>query len=144
MRRALLDTDILSELLKKQDPAVVSRGTAYARVHGVYTFTSVTSHEVVFGLQSKGAYSQLKDTLAWLGKNDEITPAAEDYLEAAKIRATARQQGNIIHLPDSLIAAVALRLRLRLVTGNTRDFEAIRRTGAPLQIENRREIPFLH
>jgi predicted nucleic acid-binding protein len=46
---------------------------------------------------------------------------------AATTKATARKQGSILELPDCLIAAVAVRLDLPLVTG---DFGAIQRTGS--------------
>jgi hypothetical protein len=57
--------------------------------------------------------------LLWLNQNEQITPTAADYLQAATIKAAAREQGSIVELPDCLIAAVAVRLGLPLVTGNT-------------------------
>jgi predicted nucleic acid-binding protein len=104
--------------------------------HGAFTFTSVTVHDIVFGLEFKGASGQLAKALAWLNQNEQIAPTANDYQEAAIIRATARRQGSILELPDCLIAAVALRLALPVVTGNTEDFQAIQRTRAKLVIEN--------
>jgi predicted nucleic acid-binding protein len=71
-----------------------------------------------------------------LHQNEEITPTAGDYFEAAVIKAAARKQGSVLELPDCLIAAVAVRLGLPLVTGNTEDFEAIQKTGLALQLEN--------
>ncbi|MBV8730031.1 MAG: PIN domain-containing protein [Acidobacteriia bacterium] len=134
--QSLLDTDILSEYLKGHDRAVIRRAADYARQHGVFTFTSVTVHEVVYGLELKGAASQLQKALLWLNQNKQITPAADDYLQAATIKAAARKQGSIVELPDCLIAAVAVRLGLPLVTGNTEDFQAIQRTGIALRVEN--------
>lgn len=139
MSKALLDTDILSEYLKGRDPVVAARATTYAGQHGIFTFTSVTVHELVYGLEFKGASSQLKKALAWLNQNEQITPTAEDYLEAAIVKAAARKQGSIVELADCLIAAVAVRLGLPLVTGNTDDFQAIQRAGTKLVIENWRE-----
>lgn len=46
----------------------------------------------------------------------------------------------MLELPDCLIAAVAVRLDMPLVTGNTEDFRAIQRTGINLTIENWREL----
>jgi len=77
--------------------------------------------------------------LAWLNQNEEITPLAADYRRAATIKATAAKQGSIVELPDCLIAAVAARLDRPLVTGNTDDFEAIRRTGINLSLDNWRD-----
>jgi predicted nucleic acid-binding protein len=139
MPKAILDTDILSEYLKGHDRAVIRRAADYARLHGVFTFTSVTVHEIVYGLELKGATAQLQKALLWLKQNEQITPTAADYLQAAMIKAAARKQGSPVELPDCLIAAVAVRLGLPLVPGNTEDFQVIQRTGVPLHIENWRE-----
>lgn len=136
--KAILDTDILSEYLKGHNAAVATRAVDYARQHGVFTFTSITVYEIVYGLELKGASSQLKKVMAWLMQNEEIAPAGADYLAAATIKATARKQGSVIELPDCLIAAIAVRLDLPLVTGNTGDSRAIQNTGINLTIENRR------
>ena len=139
MTKALLDTDILSEFLKGHDRTVIQHAAEYAREHGVFTFTSVTVHEIVYGLELKGAAAQVQKALQWLSRNEEITPTAADYLQAATVKATARKQGSIVELPDCLIAAVAVRLSLPLVTGNTEDFQAIQRTGISLRLENWRK-----
>jgi predicted nucleic acid-binding protein len=137
--KSILDTDILSEYLKGYNATVVSRGNGYAKDHGVFTFTSVTAFEIIFGLKFKGASSKLNKVMAWLDQNEEITPRAVDYRSAASIKATAWKQGSIVEMPDCLIAAVAVRLQRPLVTGNIDDFEAIQRTGIKLTIENWRD-----
>jgi predicted nucleic acid-binding protein len=81
----------------------------------------------------------LKKALAWLDQNEQIRPINADYLAAATIKATAPRQGSILELPDCLIAAIAVRLQMPLVTGNTSDFRAVRETGIKLTIENWRE-----
>lgn len=101
MRKALLDTDILSEFLKGRDRTVVHRAAVYAASHGAFTFTSVTVHEILFGLRCKNASAQLHNTVKWLRQNEEITPIADDYYEAARFRAEARQQGSALQLADS-------------------------------------------
>ena len=136
MSKLLLDTDILSEYLKGHDRIVIRHAADYARQQGFFTFTSVTVHEIVYGLELKGAAAQLQKALLWLNQNEQITPTAADYLQAATIKAAARKQGSTVELPDCLIAAVAVRLGLPLVTGNTEDFQAIQRTGGALHIEN--------
>src|SRR5271170_6958921 len=107
MPKTLLDTDILSEYLKGYDRNVIRRAADYARQHGVFTFTSVTVHEIVYGLELKDAEAQLQKALLWLNQNEQITPTSADYLQAAIIKATVRKQGSIVQLPDCLIAAVA-------------------------------------
>jgi predicted nucleic acid-binding protein len=134
--QSILDTDILSEYLKGHDASVANRGTRYARVHGVFTFTSITVFEVLFGLELKAAKAQLAKVQEWFSRNEEITPVAADYRMAATIKSTAARQGLTVELPDCLIAAVAVRLGRPLVTGNTDDFRAIQRTGINLTIDN--------
>jgi len=136
MAKAIIDTDILSEYLKGHDSTVTGHAARYAQEHGIFTFTSVTVHEVVYGLQLKDASVQLTKALAWLRQNEEITPLSADYLASARIKATAKRKGLSLELPDCLIAAVAIRLGLPLVTGNTEDFQAIQKTGVDLIIEN--------
>ena len=117
MVKSILDTDILSEYLKGHHPTVISHAARYAREHGIFTFTSVTVYEIVYGLELKAASSQLTKALAWLNQNQEITPTSGDYRTAATIKATARKNGSVLELPDCLIAAVAVRLDRPLVTG---------------------------
>lgn len=140
MVKVILDTDILSEFLKGYNPTVIEQAARYAKDHGVFTFTSVTVFEIIFGLEFKGASSQLSKVLVWLNRNEEIAPIADDYRSAARIKATAAKQGAIVELPDCLIAAVAARLKRSLVTGNLEHFRAIQRTGIiNLTIENWRD-----
>ena len=135
----ILDTDILSEYLKGHDAAVAGRAAQYAHEHGVFSFTSVTVHEIVYGLEAKPAPAQLQRMMAWVRRNEEITPVSADYVAAASLRARAARRGAPLELADCLIAAVALRLGRPLVTGNTDDFQAIQSTGIPLVIDNWRE-----
>jgi predicted nucleic acid-binding protein len=87
-------------------------------------------------LEIKGASIQLKKTLAWLQKNEQITPDPADYAAAARIKAAARRTGVTLELPDCLIAATAVRLNRPVITGNTVDFEAIQKLGLNLLLEN--------
>ena len=136
MLKSILDTDILSEYLKGHNPNVVTHAAHYIQEHGIFTFTSITVYEIAYGLEAKGAFSQLKKTLTWLRKNEEVTPIPSDYLSAAAIKGKARRSGVVLELSDCLIAAIAVRLNQPLVTGNTADFEAIRKMGINLMLEN--------
>src|SRR5947209_8551443 len=136
MVKSILDTDILSEYLKGHHATVINHAARYAKEHGSFTFTSVTVYEIVYGLELKGASSQLQKALAWLSQNEEITPINADYLTAATIKATARKQGIVLELPDCLIAAAATRLEFTLVTGNIEDFQALQKIGLKFRIEN--------
>ena len=139
MRKVILDTDILSEYLKGHDEAVTRHAAAYLRVHPVFTFSSVTAYEIAYGLGVKNAESQLRKAMEWLRRNEEMTPTSADYLSAASIKSSAKKLGLIVELPDCLIASIALRLDLPLVTGNTADYESMRKTGVPLVLQNWRD-----
>jgi tRNA(fMet)-specific endonuclease VapC len=139
MPRVFVDTDILSEYLKKIDENVVQRGDAYAQEHTQFTFSSVTVYEIIRGLEEKGASGQVKKALSSLRLNEEILPTSEDYLTAAHVNAKARRSGRTVELPDCLIAASAARLGITLVTGNTDDFSVIKNTGLNLTLENWRD-----
>jgi len=136
MPKVVLETDILSEHLKGHDQAVARRAATNAQQYKVFTFTSVIVHEIVFGLEFKNASAQLLKALAWLNRNEPVTPTAVDFVAEASIKAKARKQGVILELPDCLIAAVAIRLGIPFVTGNMNDIQAIQKTGAKLILEN--------
>jgi predicted nucleic acid-binding protein len=66
MVKCILDTDILSEYLKGNDPNVIRHAARYAKEHDIFTFTSVTVYEIVYGLELKSASSQLNaDSLSY-------------------------------------------------------------------------------
>jgi predicted nucleic acid-binding protein len=106
----------------------------------VFSFTSVTVYEIVYGLEVKSATAQLQRVLPWLRQNDGILPSVEDDRAAASTRAKATRQGAPLELTDCLVAAVAGRMGRPLVTGNTDDFRAIQKTGVKLVIDNWREF----
>lgn len=51
--RAILDTDILSEVLRSKDRNIVDKATAYVALHGRCTFETITVMEIVKGLSRK-------------------------------------------------------------------------------------------
>ena len=53
MNKALLDTDIDSEVLKAVNPAVTQNAAAYRQQHTVYTVSVITVMEVVQGFHQR-------------------------------------------------------------------------------------------
>jgi hypothetical protein len=53
--KALLDTDILSEVLKSKDRQVLARASAYLAEHGRYTLSTITIMEGVSFVSSRVA-----------------------------------------------------------------------------------------
>jgi tRNA(fMet)-specific endonuclease VapC len=136
MQRVILDTDILSEILKRKNPIISSNAEKYASIHQRFTFTAVSVHEIIYGLESKGAAQQLKEARIAFAANDIIVPTLDDYETAGIVRGQARRRGQQLAIDDCLIAAVAARLGIPVVTGNTDHFQAAQDTGLPLKIEN--------
>jgi len=59
MNSALIDTDILSEILKAKDVQVSSTARLYLSEHQRFAFSEITVYEIVRGLRSKRAAIQL-------------------------------------------------------------------------------------
>jgi tRNA(fMet)-specific endonuclease VapC len=59
VNKSLLDTDILSEILKGINPTVASNAAAYRQAFGRYSLSSITVMEVISGLQRNQIIQQL-------------------------------------------------------------------------------------
>jgi tRNA(fMet)-specific endonuclease VapC len=129
MGRAILDTDILSEILKGRDPNVHARMSDYLVQHARLTFTSVTVLEIVAGYRKRDAFAQALRADQLFKQNDEIVPDADDYRLAAEIVGGLLKAGRVIGIIDPLISACAIRRNLDIVSGNTLHFEFIRTLG---------------
>jgi tRNA(fMet)-specific endonuclease VapC len=136
LNRALLDTDILSEITKGLNPVVAGHAMTYRQAFRRYTLSSITVMEAVRGYQKKQATKQLQAFLAAMASEDVIPfdqPAAE---LAGRIAGELERIGQPIGTADPMIAAIALQHRLELVTGNTAHFQRIQQLGYPLTLVN--------
>jgi predicted nucleic acid-binding protein len=125
MQPALLDTDILSEVLKKKNPAVLQKAAAYLTLHQRFSISAITRYEVLRGLKDKNAVRQLKN-FATFCQNVEVFPITDDILDrTSDLWVEARRGGHAHRDPDLIIAATALLHRRVLVTGNTPHFNWI-------------------
>ncbi len=121
MPKILLDTDILSLLLRKQ-PIVISRALQYLSTHPKYTFSIITRYEVLRGLKAKNAVKQLA-AFDLFCQNSEILPITEGVIShASDIYASLHQRGQLIGDADLLIAATAINHDLTLATNNENHF----------------------
>ena len=138
-QRVLLDTDILSEVIKGIDPIVVAHANAYSLNFGQLDFTSVSVLEILHGLHRKGAPAQIQRAEIIFAKNVEALPEYGDYRLAAQIAGALSKQGTPIGIADPLIAACAIRRGFGVATGNTDHFSYIQNAGFSLYIENWRK-----
>lgn len=56
--KAIIDTDILSLLMRK-NPQAVMRAQEYLAEHQQFTISIITQYEIMRGLKAKGAQTQL-------------------------------------------------------------------------------------
>ncbi|SIO66620.1 tRNA(fMet)-specific endonuclease VapC [Singulisphaera sp. GP187] len=136
MNKALIDTDIFSELGKGIDPAVIGNGRTYRRSFGHYSISSITVMEIVRGFQRTLSTRRLQTFLASIAAQ-EILPFDQPAAElAGRIAGDLERAGQSIGTADPMIAAIALNRGLELVTGNTAHFQRIQQLGYPLTLIN--------
>ena len=124
MKPTLLDTDIVSELVRRT-PIVSERAEAYALARGPLQISVVTYYEALNGLLYKDARTQLGRLQAIVALSELLPVTAESAAISAHIEADLRRRGLSIGHTDTLIAGVALANGLALVTNNTRHYERI-------------------
>jgi tRNA(fMet)-specific endonuclease VapC len=136
VNKALLDTDIYSEVLKAKNPTVAQNAAIYRQQHGVYTVSVITVMEVVQGFHRVQNARRLLNFLKAVALEHVIVfdqPSAE---LAGRISGDLEGTGQSIGLADPMIAAVALEHGLELATGNTAHFQRIQQLGYPLTLAN--------
>jgi len=128
---SLLDTDILSELFKK-NPEVSARASEYISIHGCLNISHITKYEILKGLKAKKAEKQIALFNRFCAINNVLSITDDVIVKAADIYASLREKGIIISDADILVAAIAISNNLVLVTNNTNHFSKI----ASLQLNN--------
>ncbi len=136
MNKALLDTDIISEIGKGINPTVAANATTYRRAFGRYTLSVISVTEIVRGHQRANNPFRLNAFLASIAGQEVLEfdqPAAE---LAGRIAGELDRTGQPIGIADPMIAAIALHHGLELATGNTTHFQRIQQLGHPLILMN--------
>ena len=136
MGRELLDTDILSEVIKGRDRTVAARATAYLSEHGRFTTSAISVAEIVYGLRRMGRENRIAQFEASMDAAEVLALDDAAGRLAGRINADLERSGRIIGMPDVMIAAIALENGVAVVTGNVAHFEQIRNVGYELTVEN--------
>ena len=139
MDRALLDTDIFSEVLKSKNQNVVRNAAAYRQRFGCYTLSAVTIAEMVKGFQKMGREDRIQTLIAGLTAEEILPLDYDSAIIGGKIYGELEKSGKTIGRADPLIAGIALHHRLTLITGNAKHFERIIALGFPLAIRDWRD-----
>jgi tRNA(fMet)-specific endonuclease VapC len=122
MDEVLLDTDILSEILKGKNPQVLSTARTYLAQHQRFAFSAITFYEIVRGFRASHADRSLSKFIS-LANGSDVQPVSVPILmRAADLWAEAFRNGHPRGDADLVIAATALESQRRLVTGNTAHF----------------------
>jgi len=137
--KALLDTDIFSEVLKGIDSHVVAQATAYRAIFGRYTISTITVLEIVKGLHKVQREDRIEQFLDGIVTVDVLTLDVQGAELAGRIYADLEHTGQPIGRADPIIAAIALRHDLTLITGNQTHYRRIGSLGYELKLDNWRE-----
>jgi tRNA(fMet)-specific endonuclease VapC len=122
MDESLLDTDILSEVLKQRHPIVRQKAAQYLKAYGRFAFSVFTRFEIVRGYKEKNAVRQMQRFEVFCQRSF-ILPASDAIFErAAELWVAARRGGYAHGDADLIIAATALESGRVLITGNTPHF----------------------
>lgn len=136
MDKALLDTDVFSEVLKGIDSRVVARATAYHAVFGHYTISVITVMEVVKGFHKLHREERIRQFQAGLPTVELLTLDLRSSELAGRIYADLERIGQPIGRADPMVAAIALRYGLTLATSNTSHYQRIQTLGYGLELDN--------
>jgi tRNA(fMet)-specific endonuclease VapC len=131
--RYLLDTNILSDLVKHPAGCVAARISRFSpdELHEVAT-SMIVAADMRYGAAKKG--SRILDArIEQLFQVMPVLPFAADAdKQYGKLRAELERQGQVIGANDMLIAAHALAIGAVLVTDNVKELERI----SSLTVEN--------
>lgn len=136
MDKALLDTDIFSEILKARDKVVASQATIYHARFGQYTIAAITVMEVVKGLHKLQEPGRIKTFVSSLVGVEIVAVDTATAILAGEIYADLEHSGQPIGRADPIIAATAIRYGLLLTTGNTKHYARVQALGYPFKLDN--------
>lgn len=140
MSRALLDTDILSEIIRGKNVAVAGRARAYLAAQKRYTLSAISVMEITFGFHKVGRYERLAAFESFMRGCEVFDFDVSAGSLAGRIDADLEKAGTPINTADVMIAAIAIGARLPIVTGNVAHFEAVKKAGYEIAIENLRNV----
>ncbi len=119
----LIDTNVISELMRPLPNESVRRWVAQAQGGGDMASSAVSVHEIVFGLTHKQRPRSLQRFQALIAHYTVLDVTETIARRAGEMRGMLATRGQVRHMADMLIAATAQVHALALVTRNVRDFD---------------------
>ena len=121
----LLDTDILSNLMKREPSRSLEARMASVPTAAQFA-SSITLGELIYGATKKGSSRLLQEVEDRVASQLLVLPFdAEAARRYGAVRAELESRGTPIGDADIRIASIALVRGLTVVTGNTRHFERV-------------------
>ena len=127
MSRVLLDTNVLSELVRPRPDASVE---TFVRTQTDPLISALTIHEIAYGAERAPDPARRAKLVAWVAAIQSrfvgriVVVDANIAEQAGRLRAAAEAQGAAADPIDALIAACALSRGASIATRNVRDFAA--------------------
>ena len=121
----LLDTDMLSEVMRARDPRVRESAQRYLTEHGCFTFSIITRYEILRGLKARDATRQVALFEHQCARSTVLPLTDPIIAQATDIYADLYKRGELISDADILIAATAAAHGLSRITGNVAHFQRI-------------------
>ena len=114
----VIDSDVIIDFLRRKSNILLDALTHF-RGH----LTAVTVYEIeITAIKSERQVQQFGKILQWVTVLPLDGAAAR---QAAAIQRTLQQQGQIIGLPDTLIAGIRLAQQMSLLTRNIRHYQRV-------------------
>jgi tRNA(fMet)-specific endonuclease VapC len=139
MAKALLDTDILSEILRGKNEAVRRQTEAYLSQHGLLTISVLTVLEIVKGFERLRRHGDTDRFLREVDGMEVLTLTPEAAILAGRMYGALERTGQPIGRIDPMIAAIASSNNLELVSGNHSHYRRLAQLEFPLRLTNWRQ-----
>ncbi len=136
VEKSLLDTDILSEIIKRVNLHIINKANTYLNQFDKYKISAITVMEIVEGWQKRQQQQRLQKFLTILDSQEILSFDLAEAVLAGKIYADLETTGKRIGYPDCMIAGIAIRHNLTLVTGNLSHYQRIQDLRYSLRLDN--------
>jgi predicted nucleic acid-binding protein len=116
MTKVLIDTSVWSEALRRKEKSINSSETIVRRIidnNDEIVLIGIILQEILSGISNQKLFAEIKNILNDFSYLEIIK---NDYIHAAELRNKCKQKGITASSIDFLIASVAIRNKLILVT----------------------------
>ncbi|MEH1766581.1 MAG: PIN domain-containing protein [Nostoc sp.] len=112
------------------------KANSYLNQFDKYTISAITVMEIVEGWQKCKQEKRLQQFLTIVNSQEILSFDLAEAVLAGKIYADLETTGKRIGYPDCMIAAIAIRHNLTLVTGNLSHYQRIQDLNYLLKLDN--------